>query len=559
MKGIQDTSSNTLRQLLGNGLRYVVPKFQRDYSWTLEQWDDLWQDMEAVRHGEESAHYLGYLVLQTADDKEYIVIDGQQRMITLSLLILSVIKALQDLADAGTNPEANRTRISAFRNAYIGTLNPVTLVADNKLTLNRNNNTFYRQQLVPLHDLPFRGLNSSERLLRNCFNWFYERVRTTFTTGEALAQYLDELVDKLFFTVIRVDDELNAFKVFETLNARGVQLSSADLLKNYLFSIVDAGGSDKREMTEMESLWSQVINKLGSQKFPEFLRIYWNSRNRTVRKRELFKAIRRNVAGRAEAFNLIRDLNRSADTYIALRDPTDETWKTRPRIRKYLEELQIFQVRQPLSLLLAAYDTLDNAQFTRVLRAMVVISFRYNVIGGLNPNDQETVYNAAALRLRGEEPFSEHMLAAVYPSDESFKTEFATAEFRRTARGHKLVRYILGKIERQQYSTQLDPTSDLYPVEHILPESPATGWEYVSDTEVERFVYRLGNLTLLERPLNKEADNLAYAHKAPIFARSQINLTADIPEHYAEWNARSIDRRQRTLAKQATAIWRLAI
>ena len=559
MKGIQDTSSNTLRQLLGNGLRYTIPKFQRDYSWTLEQWDDLWQDMEAVRRGDEAAHYLGYLVLQTANDKEYTVIDGQQRMITLSLLILAVIKALRDLTEQGVEPEANQTRITAFRNAYIGTLNPVSLVADNKLTLNHNNDEFYRQQLVPLHQLPVRGLNASERLLRNCFNWFYDQVSKTFFDGAALAEYLDGMVDRLFFTVIRVDDELNAFKVFETLNARGVQLSSADLLKNYLFSIVDSAGSDRREMAEMESLWSRVISKLGSQKFPEFLRIYWNSRNKTVRKRDLFKAIRRNVGGKAAAFQLIRDLERSADVYIALREPTDETWKGKPEIRRRLEDLQVFQVRQPLSLLLAAHDALAIDQFVRVLRAMVVISFRYNVIGGLNPNDQETVYNAAALQLRNGEAFSERLLANVYPSDESFKTEFATAEFKRTARGHKLIKYILGKIERQEYQADFDYASDLYTVEHVLPESPGPGWEQVEDTVLERFMYRLGNLAIIEKRLNKEAGNLSYEYKRPILARSQVNLTAGIPEHYAEWDERAIDRRQRQLAKVATGIWRLSL
>jgi hypothetical protein len=559
MKGIQDTSSQTLRQLLGNGLRYTIPRFQRDYSWTLEQWDDLWQDMEAVRRGDETAHYLGYLVLQTADDKEYTVIDGQQRMITLSLVILAVIKALRDLSEAGVEPEANQTRITAFRNAYIGTLNPVSLVADNKLTLNRNNDEFYRQQLVPLHQLPVRGLNASERLLRNCFNWFYDRIRATFPDGAALAEYLDGMVDRLFFTVIRVDDELNAFKVFETLNARGVQLSSADLLKNYLFSIVDANGSDRREMAEMESLWNRVISKLGSQKFPEFLRIYWNSRNKTVRKRDLFKAIRRNVTGKAAAFQLVRDLERSADVYIALREPTDETWKERPEVRRRLEDLQVFQVRQPLSLLMAAYDELPPDQFLRVLRAMVVISFRYNVIGGRNPNDQETVYNGVARTLREGQPFTEGMLADVYPADESFKTELTTAEFRRTTRGHKLVRYILGKIERQEYQADFDYSSDLYTVEYVLPESPGPGWNHIEDTVLDRFVYRLGNLAIMERGLNKEADNLGYAYKKPILARSQVNLTADIPDHYAEWDERTIDRRQRKLASVATGIWRLNI
>ena len=93
MKGIQDTSSQTFRQLLGNGLTYLIPKFQRDYSWESQHWDDLWQDMQVVLSGDEPGHYMGYLVLQTEDNKTFRVIDGQQRMTTLSLLVLGVLKS----------------------------------------------------------------------------------------------------------------------------------------------------------------------------------------------------------------------------------------------------------------------------------------------------------------------------------------------------------------------------------------------------------------------------------------------------------------------------------
>jgi uncharacterized protein with ParB-like and HNH nuclease domain len=87
MKGIQDTSNMTYRQLMGNGLRYEIPKFQRDYSWENEQWDDLWQDIMMLVSNEETEHYMGYLVLQTTDNKNFIIIDGQQRLTTLSILV----------------------------------------------------------------------------------------------------------------------------------------------------------------------------------------------------------------------------------------------------------------------------------------------------------------------------------------------------------------------------------------------------------------------------------------------------------------------------------------
>jgi len=326
MKGIQDTKSSTLRQLLGNGLTYEIPKFQRDYSWENEQWDDLWQDMQSVVSGTEPGHYLGYLVLQTRDDKNFKVIDGQQRITTLSILILAAIKVLQSFVDNGIEPEKNTKRVNSFRSNYIGYLDPVTLIATNKLKLNRNNDDLYRTKLVPLENLPQRGLNSSERLMKNCFEWFEIKLKSSYSTGEAIAEFIDITIDKLFFTVISVSDELNAFKVFETLNARGVQLSASDLLKNYLFSVVDSNNPHNSEISEIESIWGKIIGKLGSQKLAEFLRVYWNSKYRTVRKNDLFKAIRRNISEKKEVFELLRNLERCSDIYMALRNPDDELW-----------------------------------------------------------------------------------------------------------------------------------------------------------------------------------------------------------------------------------------
>ena len=382
MKGIQDTSSNTLRQLLGNGLTYEIPKFQRDYSWENEQWDDLWQDILALINGEEPGHYLGYLVLQTNNDKNFEVIDGQQRLTTLSILILSVINALEDLVSQDIEASQNKKRIESFRNSYIGYLNPVSLVPTNKLKLNRNNDDFYRSKLVPLLALPNRGLNSSEKLMKNCFLWFYSKIKSTFTTGESLAAFIDDTVDKLFFTVIIVNDELNAFKVFETLNARGVQLSASDLLKNYLFSVVDSSHPHKSEIAEVESSWARIIGKLGSEKFAEFLRTFWNGKYRTVRKNDLFMAIRGTIQTRQEVFSIIRELESASDIYIALKNPYDELWNDRYKVRHYLNILKTFQVRQPFALLLVGFIELDKKSFEQLLRHVTILSLRYNVISG---------------------------------------------------------------------------------------------------------------------------------------------------------------------------------
>ena len=124
-----DAANTTFRQLMGNGLSYRVPPFQRDYSWGSDEWDDLWQDLVALFDEDaEDAHYMGYLVLQSENQRDFEIIDGQQRITTLSLLVLAAIAQLRDLAasDAGEDPD-NR-RAAQLRNSYIGYLDPVTLV-----------------------------------------------------------------------------------------------------------------------------------------------------------------------------------------------------------------------------------------------------------------------------------------------------------------------------------------------------------------------------------------------------------------------------------------------
>lgn len=111
-----DTTNSTFRQLMGHGLSYRVPQFQRDYSWGPDEWDDMWHDIvELFRDDPEPTHYLGYLVLQSAANRTFDIIDGQQRMTTLSLLMLAAVSHLTDLASPGDVDDAERRRATQLR------------------------------------------------------------------------------------------------------------------------------------------------------------------------------------------------------------------------------------------------------------------------------------------------------------------------------------------------------------------------------------------------------------------------------------------------------------
>ena len=562
-----NTANQTFRQLLGNGLLYRVPPFQRDYSWTEEEWDDLWQDILGLFEEDgEQAHYMGYLVLQSSNNKQFDIIDGQQRLTTISILILAALAHLQNLVNKAIDPDKNQRRKDNLQNSYIGYVDPVSLIPRSKLELNRHNNRFYQTYLVPLEPIPVRGLNASEHQLRKAFNWFRDKIAArSQQSGEAVAIFVDTIVDKLFFTAISVTDELNAFKVFETLNSRGVRLSATDLLKNYLFSVIASGNTHETELKALEEKWERIVDELGSESFPDFLRVYWNSCHKLVRKADLFKTIRRHVTTKEQSFALLRELDRSASIYAALRNPHESIWK--PEERRSLEQLLMFNVRQPMPMLMAAHRQFAETQrqiFTQLLQAIAVISFRYNVICNLQTQDQEQVYNNVAYKIdcgaltNLRSIFDE--LQSVYPDDAVFKAAFTDKELKTTnSRNKKVVRYILFQLEKQVSGQEFDFESAAYNLEHILPENPAEAWSHIDEQNQDKFVYRLGNMTPLEKKPNRAIGNHGYAEKIVIFQESCFKITSDIPKNSDYWTEAEIANRQAKLAKIATAIWKVNI
>jgi hypothetical protein len=562
-----NTQNDTYRKLMGNGLTYRVPRFQRDYNWTEAEWDDLWQDIVGtVKEDGEPAHYMGYLVLQLADDRTYDIIDGQQRLTTLSIIVLAALRNLKRLVDEKRDLDATMKRIDGLRQGYVGYLDPVTLVSRPKLTLNRNNDLYYRTYLVPLAEqLPRRGFKASEHLLRKAFEWFdraiREYVRTAADPGKTIAQLVETMSDRLFFTVITVTDELNAYKVFETLNARGVRLSSTDLLKNYLFSVLHREGQHEHEMKALEERWEKIVDRLGAESFPDFLRMHWISRKTFVRQADLFKTIRAEISDRERVFVLLVGLEEDMDTYLALASPENSGWPG--EAVEQVKLLKLFNVRQPFPLLMAAHRRLQIGEFQGLLRAVVVISFRYNVIGNLQTSEQERAYHAEANRIaKGEHSTLSAILdglRSVYPRDDVFRGAFAEKSIGTAqARNAKIARYMLCEIERQMSGMSIDFRSEAISLEHICPVKPQDGWSQFSDEDIEAFADRIGNMTLLQASQNKDIGNAEYEAKKKVYLKSQYGVTRLVAEEYSDWEPQSVAARQNALAKQATAIWRVS-
>jgi len=554
------TQDTTFLELIGNGKKYRVPPFQRDYSWEEEQWEDLWNDIDELASSPDGRHYMGALVVEAKSDRDFLVIDGQQRLATLSILALAVIDILGAMGGGDAEKEANRARASGLRNRFIGERDPASLIESSKLFLNETDDAFYQDYLVQLRtpNNP-RGLPKSNRLLWECFRWFRQRLENRGNDSTSIAAFLSETVARqLLFILITVEDDLNAYTVFETLNARGLELSSTDLLKNYLFSRIKV----QSDLAVLQRRWKTLLSIVRQERFPDFLRYHLLCASPKIRKQRLFKQVRDSVREPQEVFDLMAALEARAELFSALDDTEHEYWIERHAARPYIRELNLFKVRQMTPLLFAAWEMLSPDNFVRVLKLVSTISFRYTVICGLNTNELEPVYHKAAKALVTGVAMSpadvfDH-LRPIYVPDDRFARAFANKEIDTNGQRKRLAKFILCRLEADAAGKPCDYETDTGSIEHILPENPSSEWNgFFSPDRQGDFVYRLGNLTLLESSLNRSIQNDLLLHKRAAYEQSAYRLTQDLSASAPEdWTPAAIEKRQNQMANRATHIWR---
>lgn len=558
-----NTRDMNFLDLIGNGKVYRVPPFQRDYSWEEEQWEDLWNDILELRSKPNERHYMGALVVEGKTDREFKIIDGQQRIATLSILALAVIGKLNKMVNAGVETQANAERAQSLRSKFVGEKDPASLVESSKLYLNESDNAFYQDYLVQLRaPRNPRGLPKSNRLLWECFQFFatqLERVPEYATDGEALARLLSESVARqLLFILITVDDELNAYMVFETLNARGLELSSTDLLKNYLFSRINVPA----DLEALLRRWRTLITVVRQERFPEFLRYHLLCEQPKMRTQRLFKMVRERVSTPQQVFDLMEALDSKGELFAALSDPNHGYWMEYTACRPSIRELNLFRIRQMTPLLFAAWASLSKDAFADVLKLVSVISFRYSVVGGLNTNALEPAYHQAAKAVLNGTARTPRdvfqVLRTIYVDDRKFEQDFAALVVDTSGQHKRLAKYILCRIEQDATQRPCDPDTDPATIEHILPENPADVWIATFPKEKwEANVYRLGNLALLEAGPNRTVGNADFEQKREAYSRSMYATTqriaADAPE---QWTPELLEARQQAMARRAVHIWR---
>ncbi len=542
------------------GLR--VPINQRSYQWKKEHVEDLYKDLNgAITTGAEE-YFLGTIVVvlkPTGTDIE--VFDGQQRLATAMILIAAIRDFFFNEGDKQTAKQI------AAESLY--SLARKTLQFQTHFGLSNDDNEFFIDRILRDPDAPERKeakpdtkKESHQRILdaAAAAKKHVESITASLQPTEkasVLHTWLDFLESGARVIWVEVADQKTAFRIFETMNDRGLKLSAADLLKNYLYSL-----AEKKQSIVVQK-WqgmAAVLESLGSDNgdIVDYIRYYWITSHGHTRSNVLFDEIKREVTNESSAVSWSTQLELRAHDFAALYTSSHDAWTGfHLEVRARVETLRFLGVTQVRPLLLAAFGKFSNPQMQKLLAAAVNWSVRV-LLTGVPSGTLEGHYSKNAKKITDGAVTNVDALAkemaAIIPDDARFRAAVATA----VVPDAQLARYYLRVLQMQEdgnMNTQYVPNAGAQvTLEHILPVKPGPEWINISTDDVRSNYNKLGNQALLDASVNSKLGSAGYDTKKPALGASPFGLTKNAAG-YSQWGPTEIKQRQEYLADLAVLAW----
>ena len=395
-------------------------------------------------------------------------------------------------------------------------------------------------------------------------------------------EYLNNLKKKIFdFKIIwiRIENDEDAYSIFETVNARGADLTAADLLKNYLFSKLP-----KREdgIDTAKETWSTIEDNIESAKGPlnvsKFIRYFWLSKYSFAQEKKLYKEVKKNIS---DPSNFLADISNASEYYykiasdsVGVNDWAEdfEDKKIAQKIVETLSGLRVMGITQCYSLLFCLLLNKDKIgyDFSEIFKTIEKYHFAYSAVCKLSGNVVERLYfNTSkeiqeALKIPDGKKRIQNIQRALsnfktrleYPTKEFFIEKFMDIEYK----NYQMVIYILSNIEKAKGQTDEHTVNfTKVNIEHILPQDPKE-WS-LDKKDVKDYVNKLGNLTLISKKINGPMGNKPLKEKVKLFKDSKLNVNKELLEKFKllkyKWNEEEIEKRQREIAEYAyDVVWK---
>ena len=577
---------------------FSVPDFQRNYSWTDVEIRQFWQDLESVLDGQSLDHFLGPIVTLESESGRTPLIDGQQRITTL-VILASVVRdyLLNDLE----NPTIEIAGASFFISQNYLKILFLNDMTTSRLQSNyqigkifedyivRNPNTPERKyfasnptMLTKRERRAAKNLESAQSLLLQLAKGWIENNTTVDEKKQAVQRLIEVIANRVQFLYIEVGNEEDAFTIFETLNDRGLKLSASDLIKSYLLRRIIEQNSNTDRTAIIEN-WEKIPSYLENYDISSFLRHFLLTQEEIpVQKKKIFSLLKEDVETQARqdpesAKKKLEELIKSSFHYGRLLG-TESISEDSPEIQRRLGLLEMIGDSYRVFLLKVLQLGYTDEDFMVAIKSVEKIAFRWAICKE-NAQQLETKLQNLAHELlpNNVENLKQVCLKMIMeaPGDEAFSAAFIAG----TSRDTRMQAYVMRSL---CYGiTGSDVTTSRYEVsvEHIAPQNPlpesSTYWyekiaplEAVADgSNYEDFVYRWGNITILEKKLNSSVGQNEWmikregkpgAEATPKFKgyrASNIEVTKHLLDLDA-WSAELINKRSEWIASQALHYWK---
>ena len=558
----------TLNKLLNTSRQFIVPIFQRNYSWQKSQYEQLWFDiLRASKFKEKQNHFIGSIVYidmgtPAGRPQQLLLIDGQQRLTTISILLCAIKDYVQKF-----NLETKLINLAKIKNQFL--YNSDEIDEDRyKLLLNVQDKETY----IKLIDNTIFTVNKPATNIIKCYEFFYERIE------DFIKQHgqIDEIyagIFKLSLVSISLDkDSDNPQMIFESMNSTGKDLSQTDLLCNYLLMDLTPEKQTRLYKTywkPMEELFGEDIYKNDVNKFDYFIRDFLTLKRDTgyiCKINNVYENFKRYyLDNNCEKFAVLKDLFTYAKYYACI----DLLQENDDELKLYWQEFKKLDSHVVYPFLLKLYDDysrqiLIKEDFKKILQ--VVISYLWRrAICEIPTNSLSKTFATLYQAVDKDDYVNSVIKAFVFKSSyKRFPSDYEVREKLQTKDIYhfRLRKYLLEALENYYHKEPIDLNTANYTIEHIMPQNIEhnLSWQQMLGEDWQEvhslYLHTLGNLTITG--YNAEMSNKSFGEKVngeSGFKHSHLKLNESIAQCDV-WNKKAIQRRTNILTDIILKIWK---
>ncbi|RRN02568.1 DUF262 domain-containing HNH endonuclease family protein [Bibersteinia trehalosi] len=562
----------TFSTILEPNYKYIIPRYQREYSWEKEThiqafWDDLIEQIDITNESDYRTrdYFVGSVVLvgYEGKDTEFLVIDGQQRITTLTIFLSVLTHIGLKLSESKNNPDFKDFAEVCYR--YIEGRDK-----KNKEFFKLVNETpkpFF-QENIQYKEKQRQGIakTDEEKRLKEAYEFFSKSIEEDLKKHpNRELEFLTVIRDQaLRFSIINitVNNEIYAQKIFETLNTKGKDLETIDLIKNKVFDVLNKEHPDDKAKTKWNELKEILISREDDIALSKFFHHYWMSKYNSVAEHKIYSSFLKNVEQTENSYlEFLEDIISFAKLYVRVVSPQESDWKEQDKkdIFKSLMSLRSFKLTAHRTIIVTLICFYNKKLISlKILKELLYKMVLFHFIFIVTPfrSRIETTYAKYARLINLEtdkrtismviKDFNNELkekLGGV--SIKEFETKFMELKYSNSFTQHKdIIKFIFELVELQIESNTKELKFDQVTLEHIEPQSKNAKW-----------IDGIGNLLPLGGEINGKCDSKSFKDKISLYQKSNLKQVKSFCSKYSDKDVWTEDLAQGRANEMAKSIF----